>query len=107
MNPKGNILVLILVAFAIIAVLPVVLSSVFWQVKLVTQIIFIFIIYATVRGFLGSGMPTILVCTVLIYFLVFKYFEVALSLYVFQLLLGLQFISVIIWGLGTRLPQQR
>ncbi|MBI2597607.1 MAG: hypothetical protein HYW50_00235, partial [Candidatus Diapherotrites archaeon] len=38
-----------------------------------------------------------------VYFLVFKYFEIALSLYVFQLLLGLQFLSVIIWGVGTRL----
>ena len=107
MNQKGNILVIILVVFAILAILPIVLSSVFWQVKIVSQIIFIFVIFATVRGFMGSGMPTILISVILIYFLAFKYFEIALSLYVFQMLLGLQFISVIIWGIGTRLPQRQ
>lgn len=103
MNSKGNVLLLIFGGILLIAILPVLISSVFWQVKIVTQIIFIFIIYSTVRGFMGSGMPTILICAILIYFLVFKYFEIALSLYVFQMLLGLQFISVLIWGIGTRL----
>ncbi len=103
MNSRGNIILIILAAFVVIAIAPVLLSSVFWEVKLLSQIIMIFVIYTTVRGFMGSGMHVILISAVLIYFLVFKYFEIALSLYIFQVLVSLQFISVIVWGLGTRL----
>lgn len=103
MNEKGNILLIILGAFLVLLLIPILLTTVFWQVKLIAQIIFIFIIYSTVRGFMGPGSISLIISAVLIYFLVFKYFEIALSLYIFQLLLGLQFLSVVVWGLGTRL----
>ena len=106
MNERGNIVLILLGIFVVLALIPIILTSVFWQVKIVAQIIMIFVIYSTVRGFMGGGMPTIILSAILIYFLVFKYFEVAFSLYIFQLLLGLQFLSVIIWGIGTRLPQK-
>ena len=101
MNEKGHIIFLILGAFLVLALIPVLLTIYFWPAKILIQIIMIFVIYTTVRGFLGSGNITMIVSAVLIYFMVFKWFELFLSLYVLQLLLGLQFLSVVIWGIGT------
>ena len=103
MDQKGHILLIIFAAFVVIALIPILLSSVFWQFKILAQIIMVFMIYSTVRGFMGPGYITIVISAILVYFMVFKYFEIVLGLYVFQFLLGLQFLSVIIWGLGTRL----
>jgi hypothetical protein len=101
MNQKGNILLLIILGLIILALIPVVITSLFWEAKILMQIIMIFMIYTTVRGFLGSGPLVIVVSAVLIYFMVFKYFELFLSLYILQTLLGLGFLSTIIWGIGT------
>ncbi len=105
MNEKGNILFLIFGAFLILAIIPVILTSVFWPARILMQIILIFTLYTTVRGFLGSGTITLIVSAILIYFMVFKWFEIFLSLYILQLLLGLQFLSVIIWGIGTNMKK--
>jgi hypothetical protein len=101
MNQKGNILLLIILGLIILALIPVLITSLFWEAKILMQLIMIFIIYTTVRGFLGSGPLVIVVSAVLIYFMVFKYFELFLSLYILQTLLGLGFISTVIWGIGT------
>lgn len=103
LNQKGHILFIILAGILVLAILPVIFSSVFWEVKIVAQLIMIFAIYMTVRSFLGSGPLVLVVSAVLIYLMVFKWFEIFLSLYVLQTLLGLGFISTIIWGLGTQL----
>jgi len=101
MNERGHIILIILAAFVVLAIVPVVVTSLFWPAKIIMQIIMIFTLYTTVRGFLGQGTLTLVISAILIYFMVFKYFEIFLSLYILQLLLGLQFLSVIIWGLGT------
>ena len=101
MGERGNVIIIILVAFIVLAILPVIVTSLFWPAKILMQIIMIFVLYTTVRGFLGSGTITLVVSAILIYFMAFKYFEIFLSLYILQLLLGLQFLSVVIWGLGT------
>ncbi len=100
---KGHILILILAGILLLAIIPVILSSLFWEVKIVAQIIMIFAIYMTARGFLGSGPLVLVVSAVLIYLMVFKWYEIFLSLYVLQTLLGLGFISTIVWGIGTQL----
>ncbi len=101
MNEKGNVLLLIILGFIVLALISVVITSFFWQAKLLMQIVMIFVIYTTVRGFLGSGPLVLVVSAVLIYFMVFKYFEIFLSLYILQTLLGLGFLSTIVWGIGT------
>jgi len=101
MNESGHIIFLILGAFLILALIPILITSFFWPAKILMQIILIFILYTTVRGFLGDGTITLIISAVLIYFMVFKYFELFLALYILQTLLGLQFLSVIIWGVGT------
>ncbi len=101
MNERGHIILIIIGAFIVLAILPVLITSFFWPARIIMQIIMIFTIYTTVRGMMGSGNLTLIISAVLIYFMVFKYFEIFLSLYILQLLLGLQFLSVIIWGVGT------
>ena len=101
MNERGHIILLILGGFLILAIIPILITSFFWPAKILMQIIMIFVLYTTVRGFLGAGTLTLIVSAVLIYFMVFKWFELFLALYILQLLLGLQFLSVLIWGIGT------
>ncbi len=105
MGQGGHIILIILAAFVVLAIIPVVVTSLFWPAKIIMQVIMIFTLYTTVRGFLGSGTLVLIVSAILIYFMVFKYFEIFLSLYILQLLLGLQFLSVIIWGLGTTMKK--
>ena len=102
---RGHIILIILGAFLILAIIPVIITSVFWPARIIMQIIMIFTLYMTVRGMLGQGTLTLVVSAILIYFMVFKYFEIFLSLYILQLLLGLQALSVVIWGVGTTMKQ--
>ncbi|PIN85038.1 MAG: hypothetical protein COV47_04335 [Candidatus Diapherotrites archaeon CG11_big_fil_rev_8_21_14_0_20_37_9] len=101
MNERGHIIFLILGGFLILAIIPVLITSFFWPAKILMQIILIFVLYTTVKGYLGGGTITLIVSAILIYFMVFKWFELFLSLYILQVLLGLQFMSVMIWGIGT------
>ena len=100
MNEKGNIVLILVVGILVLALIPVIITSLFAPAKLIMQVIMIFVIYTTVRGYMGPGNITIMISAVLIYFMVFKWFEVFLSLYVLQLLLGLGFISAVMWGVG-------
>ena len=52
MNERGHILIIIGIAFLVLMLIPIVLTTLFWQVKLVAQLIFLFIIYSMVRGFM-------------------------------------------------------
>lgn len=103
MNEKGHIILLIIGGFLVLALIPILITTVFWPARLLMQIILIFVLYTTVKGFLGPGNLTLIVSAILIYFMVFKYFELFLGLYILQLLLGLQFLSVIIWGIGMNM----
>ncbi|VVC00146.1 Uncharacterised protein [uncultured archaeon] len=101
MDEKGHIIVLILIGFLVIALIPVLITSLFEPAKLLMQVILIFVIYTTVRGYLGPGNLSLIVSGVLIYLMVFKWFEIFLSLYILQLLLGFGFMSAVVWGIGT------
>lgn len=103
MNEKGHIILLIIGGFLILALIPILITKVFWPAQLLMQIILIFVLYTTVKGFLGPGNLTLIISAILIYFMVFKYFELFLGLYILQLLLGLQFLSVVIWGIGMNM----
>ncbi|MCH7902259.1 hypothetical protein IIC68_00745 [archaeon] len=103
MNQRGHIILLIIGGFFILALIPILITKLFWPAQLLMQIILIFVLYTTVKGFLGPGNLTLIISAILIYFMVFKYFELFLGLYILQLLLGLQFLSVIIWGIGMNM----
>ncbi|MFH1255681.1 MAG: hypothetical protein V1494_00140 [Candidatus Diapherotrites archaeon] len=95
------ILLLILAGIVLLLLLPPAVLYIFPQAKLLFQVIMIFSVYMLVRGYLGSGMLTIIITAVLIWFLVFKYPEVTASLYVFWMLVMFGGVSVLIWGIGT------
>lgn len=103
MDERGmlHIFLLILVALIAVIALPAVVMKVFPLADLIIRIILAFIIFATVRGYLGSGIPSILVSGVLIYFLVIKWAYFAAAAYVaLFILLSLQVFSIIIFGIG-------
>ena len=100
MNEKGNLILIILISFIVIALIPIFFVKFFTIGRLLTQVIMIFIIYAMVRGYLGPGPLSILISVILIYFLVFKYIEITASAYVLMTLIGVGFGSVVIWGLA-------
>ncbi|MDO8648047.1 MAG: hypothetical protein Q7R70_06585 [Candidatus Diapherotrites archaeon] len=102
MNSKGNVIIFILIAFAAVLLLPPLIITVFPAAKYLFALIMVFIIWSTVRGYLGDGILTYLFTGILIYFLVIKWLTVTSSLFVFQILLGVGFGSVIMWGVGTR-----
>lgn len=102
MNSKGNVLIFIMIAFAAVLFLPPMIMVIFPPAKYLFALIMVFIIFSTVRGYLGDGILTYVLSGILIYFLVFKYLLITSSLWVFQILLGVGFGSVIMWGVGTR-----
>jgi len=103
LNEKGMVQIFILILIALIAVvaLPAIVMKIFPAADLIIRIILIFLIFTTVRGYLGSGIPTIIVSGVLIYFLVIKWAYFAAAAYVaVYFLLSLQVFSIIIFGIG-------
>ena len=103
MDNKGNIILIILAAILGIMLLPPLVMAIWPPAKLLFQIMMIFMIYSIVRGYLGAGPLTIIISGILIWIMVFKYTAILASLWAFQMLLGVQFFSIIIWGVGTQL----
>lgn len=103
MDNKGNIILIIIAAIIGIMLLPPLVMAIWPPAKLLFQIMMIFMIYSLVRGYLGAGPLTIIISGILIWIMVFKYTAILASLWVFQMLLGVQFFSIIIWGVGTQL----
>ncbi len=101
MNERGNLLVFLVIGFLAIALIPPIILAVFPPAKLLFQAIMIFVLYSMVRGYMGSGVLTIIITAILVWLLVFKYTYIFASVYVMQMLLMVGFTSVIMWGIGT------
>ena len=101
MDERGNVIFIIIGAFILIALIPPILMMLFPPIQILFQIMMIFMLYSIVRAYMGDGPLTLILSAILIYFLVFKYTYIFASLWVFQMLLGVQFLSVVIWGVGT------
>ena len=103
MNSKGmlNVFVLIVIALVAVIALPAVVMLLIPEADLIIRIILVFMIFMTVRGYLGTGIPTIIITGVLVYFLVIKWAHFTAMAYVaLFFLLGLQVFSIIIFGIG-------
>jgi len=104
MNSRGFLLIFIIVAFIVLALLPPIIMKLFPPADLLMRLILTVMIFATVRGYLGSNALTIIISAALVYLLVIKHPYITASLYVFfYVLLLFNFLSVIVWGLGTRM----
>jgi len=96
-----NIFLLILVALLVVIALPVIVMWFVPMADLIVRIILVFLIFTTVRGYLGAGIPSIVVSGVLIYFLVIKWAYFTAAAYIaLYFLLSLQVFSIIIFGIG-------
>jgi hypothetical protein len=108
MNQRGNLAIIILMSFLVLALLPPLIMMFFKPADLLMRLILIFMIFSTVRSYLGSNVMSLIISGALIYLLVIKHAYITASLYVFfYILLGFQFLSVIIWGLGTGFGTRR
>jgi len=103
MNNKGmlQIFLLIVIALVVVVALPPLVMYFFPMADLIVRIILVFLIFTTVRGYLGGGVLSIVVTGVLVYLLVIKwaYFTAAAYVAVY-FLLSLQVFSIIIFGIG-------
>ena len=103
LNENGmlQIFLFIVIALVVIVALPVVVMIFFPVADLIIRIILVFLIFTTVRGYLGSGIPSIVVSGVLIYFLVIKWAYFTAAAYIaLYFLLALQVFSIVIFGIG-------
>lgn len=103
MNEQGmlQIFLLIMVALVVVVAIPPMVMIFFPMADIIIRIILAFLIFTTVRGYLGSGMPTIIISGVLIYILVIKWAYFTAAAYVaLYFLLSLQVFSIIIFGIG-------
>lgn len=108
MNEKANLILLIFIAFIVLALLPPLIMYLFPPADLIMRLLLAIMLYTTVRGYLGNGVLTLVVSGVLIYIIVIKHAYLATSLYIFfYILLGFQFISVVIWGLNAMHVRQQ
>lgn len=92
----------IIIAFLVLCLLPPVIMFFFPIANLLMRILLTFVIFSTVRAYVGSGALTLILSATLIYLLVIKWGYLTASLYVFFYVLMLfNFLSVIIWGLSV------
>ncbi|MFH1663639.1 MAG: hypothetical protein ABH986_02430 [archaeon] len=98
MNQKGGLIMIILILFVIVAILPWVLMSIVPQAKILVQLILVFTLYTTVRGYLGSGPLTLIISGILIYILVIKYAAVSAGAFSLMIVVQIGVSSMLIWG---------
>ncbi len=104
MNEHGNMILFIFVAFLVLALIPPIVMMLFPAADIIIRIILIFTIFMTVRGYLGSGILSLVISGVLIYFLVIKWAYFTASMYVFfYFIMAFALTSVVIWGIGMNL----
>ena len=104
MNEKGNFLLIILAAFIVVALIPPLIMVLFPEADLIMRIILVFLIFTTVRGYLGDSILTLVISGALIYILVIKWAYLTASLYiVFNVFMMFSVFSMIIWGLNSAL----
>ena len=108
MNQQGNLFIWALIAFIVVAAIPPLIMTVFPAADIIMRLILIFTVYSTVKGYLGSGMISLLISAILIYILVIKHAFLTTSIFVFfYVLLAFNFLSVIIWGLNITMMMTR
>jgi len=97
-NEQGAIVIAIALAFVFIILLPIVFMQVFEISKPLFQVMLAFIIMGYIRNVGIEGIPFWILSAILIYFLAWKYVEIASSFYVLMLIMGMGFTSSLIWG---------
>lgn len=95
----------IVLMLLLIIVLPVGMVL-FQPLDILVRIILVFVIFTTVRGYLGPGIISIIISGILIYYLVFKWWWVGAIGWWGITLLGMGVFGVIVWGSSKVIPQR-
>lgn len=104
MNQKGfNIVIALLIVFAVALILPPLLLYLFPQAMFLFQIIGVFLVYSTIRTYLGPGPLTLILSAIFIYFLVFKYPHIFSSVWAISILMMMNFTGVLFWSTSAAL----
>jgi hypothetical protein len=102
MNQKGALIILILIGMAALILLLPTAMYLFQPADFIIRIILAFIIFSTVRQYLGNNAISLIVTGVLIYLLVIKHAYISASVsFILFVLLSFGAFSVVIWGIGT------
>ncbi len=106
MNSKGNLVVIILLAFVLLALIPPIIMILFPIADIILRIILALLIFVTIKGYIGDGPLSLVVSGILIYFLVIKWAYFTVTAYIFlYFLLSFSFLSVVIWGIGMNMKK--
>ena len=104
MNEKGHLILFIIAGMLILILLLPAVMYIFPPADFIIRIIVAFLIFSTVRQFLGNNAISLIITGVLIYLLVIKHAYISATVsFVMFVLLGFGAFSVIIWGIGTAL----
>lgn len=104
MNNKGNMILVIIIGFAVLILLLPTVMYLFQPADIIMRIIVAFLIFSTVRQFLGNNAISLIITGVLIYLLVIKHAYISASIsFILLGLLSFGAFSVVIWGIGTSL----
>ncbi|MCX6800821.1 MAG: hypothetical protein NTZ73_01380 [Candidatus Diapherotrites archaeon] len=104
MNEKGNLILIILFGMALLVLLLPAVMYAFEPADFIIRIILAFLIFTTVRGYLGTGTVSLLVTGILIYILVIKHAYIAASgAFILMVLLTFGLFSVVVWGIGMNM----
>ncbi|NMA44849.1 MAG: hypothetical protein GX950_03510 [Candidatus Diapherotrites archaeon] len=95
----------ILIMLTLIIILPVGMSL-FEPLNILVRIILVFVIFTTVRNYLGPGVISIIISGILIYYLVIKWWWVGAMGWWGITLLGMGIFGVIVWGSSKIIPQR-
>jgi len=101
MNEQGNLLIIIVLVILALVALPALVMWAFPLADIIMRLILIFLIFSTVRGYLGTNIFSLIISGILIYFLVIKYAYFTASIYIMLFfLLVFNVFSIVIFGIG-------
>ena len=107
MNEKGNLILIILAGFLVLAILIPVILYLFPPADLILRIILALMIFQSVKGYIGEGILTLILSGILIYILVIKYAYITAVFYIFFFVfLYLQVLSMLMWTLGMTIGKR-
>lgn len=88
----------ILIVFLFVILLIPLITSIYPITKYIIMLIIGFIIYGMVSEAFGNSIITFIIVGILLYFILFKYFFVSSTIFLFYFFLMYGFLSVFIWG---------
>ena len=107
MNQQGNVVMILSVAIGSIILASIslpVLMKIFPPIDLIVKIMLIFVLFTTVRGYLGTSVLSLIITGILIYLLVLKWWWVTSSVWFFTIMLSFGLISLFVWGTSKIIP---